>query len=198
MSSRAWAERLQPHSVPVCLFAFVAAAVLLVPPLVLGEVTARTYALTAAVLVLAVASVFPYAVVVGVVTLPLLYAGVGSYAAPRVVPTEAGSLPMTAALRHAVAGVSYVLGAAAVGAVGIGIDFAASSGSSPLPAALRPSFLAVGGAVVGGTFVGLQLWRYDVPLGTLDRRTVLVTGALGGLLALSPLVALWVFGATAG
>jgi nitric oxide reductase large subunit len=198
MASHARIARFRRYSVPLCLFALVAAVVLVVPPLVLGEVTARTYLLTAAVLVLALASVFPYAVAVGVVTLPLAYAGVGSYAAPRVVPTGAESLSVTAALRHAVAGVAYVLCAAAVGAVGLGADFALSSGSSGLPPGLRPSLLVVGGGVVAGTFVGLQLWRYDVPLEALDRRTILGTVALGALLAPSPVVALWVFGGTAG
>ena len=198
MASHARTARFQRYSVPVCLFALVAVVVLVAPPLVLGQLTARTYLLTAAVLVLAVTSVFPYAVVVGVVTLPLAYAGVGSYAAPRAIPTEAGSLSVTAALRHAVAGVAYVLCAAAVGAIGLGADFALSSGDSGLPAALRPSLLVVGGGLVAGTFVGLQLWRYDVPLGTLDRRTIVATVALGALLAPSPLVALWVFGGTAG
>jgi hypothetical protein len=196
MSAHVWLERFRPYSVPLCVFAIVVVAVLFVPPLLLGEATARTYALTAAVLILAITSVFPYAVVVSIVTLPLLYIGIGSYAAPRVIPVE--TLSTGAILRHVVAGVSYVLAAAIVGAIGLGADFATSSGSSPLPSALRPSFLLVGGVAVAGTFVGLQLWRYDTPVRTLDRRAILGTAVLGGLLALSPVVSLWMFGTAMG
>ncbi|MFW5963760.1 MAG: hypothetical protein ACOCQM_02755, partial [Natronomonas sp.] len=73
MSLHASAERFRPVSVPVSLFALVAVALLFVPPLVMGEVTFRTYALATAVSILAVSSVLPYAVVVAVGTLPLLY-----------------------------------------------------------------------------------------------------------------------------
>lgn len=193
MSTRAWVKQLQSYSVPVCVFALVAAVVLLVPPLVLGELSGRTYAITAAILILAVTSVFPYAVIVGVTTLPLLYAGVGSYAAPEVIPAESGDVSTTAVLRHVVTAVSYVLGAAIVGAVGIGVDFAVSSGSEAVPSALQPSFMIVGGVVVAGAFVTLQLWRYADPVDALDRRAVLGTVVLGTLLALSPVVALWLF-----
>lgn len=194
MSAHAWIERFQPYSVPVCVFAIVVVVALLVPPLVLGDPSARTYALTAAVFILALTSVLPYAVVVAVVTLPLLYAGIGSYAAPQAIPLGNDSPSPVEILRHVVAGVSYVLGAAVVGAVGFGADFATSSGSSPFLAALRPSFLIVGGVIVAGIFIGLQLWRYDASVGALEWRTILGTVVLGGLLALSPVVALWLFG----
>ena len=69
-------ERFRPHSVPVCVFAVVVTAAVVVPPLVL-DLSARTYAIAAAVLILGVTSAAPYAVVVSVVTLPLLYAGAG-------------------------------------------------------------------------------------------------------------------------
>lgn len=196
MSTRDWPGRLRSYSVPLCVFAIVVAVALLVPPLILGEPSARTYALTAAVFILAITSVLPYAVVVAVVTLSLLYAGIGSYAAPQVVPTENSSPSPVAVLRHVVAGVSYVLAAAVVGAVGLGAGFAASSGASPVPAVLQPSFLLLGGVVVGSTFIALQLWRYDTPISALDRRTLLGTVALGSLLALSPVVALWAFEST--
>jgi hypothetical protein len=186
--------RFRPYSVPVCLFVVVAVAVFLVPPLVLGEVSGRTYALTVAVLIVAISSVLPYAVAVGVLTVPFLYTGVGSYAAPVVIPASAESFSGMGALRHVVAGISYVVAAAAVGAVGIGIDFAASSGSTPLPRVGFPPFLALGGVVVASVFVAVQLWRYDGGIGELDRETVLGTVVLGALLAASPLVALWVFG----
>ncbi|MDS0222753.1 hypothetical protein NDI54_15510 [Haloarcula sp. S1AR25-5A] len=194
MSLQSFVGRFRPYSVPICLFVVVAAAVFLVPPLVLGEASGRTYALTAAVLIVAISSVLPYAVAVGVLTVPFLYTGIGSYAAPGVIPAPAESLSAVAALRHVVAGVSYVVAAAAVGAVGIGIDFAASSGSTPLPRVGFPPFLALGGAVVAGVFVAVQLWRYDGEIADLGRKTVLGTVVLGALLAVSPLVALWVFG----
>jgi hypothetical protein len=193
MSADAWTDRFRPHSVPTCLFVLVTLSILLVPPLVLGEATFRTYAITTAVVLLAASSVFPYAIVVAVVTLPLVSTGIASYASPDVLPAESGSLSVPAALRHVVAGIAYVLAAAAVGGIGIGVDFAVSSGSSPLPAALRPSFLFVGGVLVGGTFLTLQLWRYEGPADRLDRRAVFGTAALGVLLAVSPAVALWVF-----
>ncbi|WP_178916316.1 hypothetical protein [Natronomonas gomsonensis] len=190
MSLQASADRFRPVSVPVSLFVLVVATLVFVPPLVLGEVTFRTYAIATAVFILAVSSVFPYAVVVAVGTLPLLYLGFGTFASPTTLPAEDDSPSMTAAVRHVVAGIAYVLASAVVGGVGLGADFAVSSGSSPSP---LPSLLIVGGVVVASVFVGLQLWRYDGE-GTFDWRTVATTVVLGGLLALSPSVALWVFG----
>jgi len=191
-------ERFRHHVVPLVLFVIVAVAVLVVPPLVLGDLTARTYAVTAAIVVLAISSAFPYAILVAVGTLPLLYAGIASYAAPQT-PSDAGhSFSAATSLRHVVAGVSYVLGAAVVGAVGLGVQLAAPPGVTPGPAALQPSFLLLGGLIVAGIFVGGQLWRYDTPQGTLPRHTVLGTAALGVLLAVSPVVAYWVFGGSIG
>jgi hypothetical protein len=100
------------------------------------------------------------------------------------------------------AGISYVVAATAVGAVGIGIDFAASSGSNPVSAVGFPSFpsigvppfLLLGGGVVAGVYVAVQLWRYERPVRALGRQTVLGTVILGALLAASPVVALWIFG----
>lgn len=198
MSSPSAIERFRHHAVPLVLFVIVAVTVLVVPPLVLGDLTARTYALTAAVLILAITTAFPYAVLVAVGTLPLLHAGIASYAAPQT-PSDAGhSFSTATALRHVVAGVSYVLGAAVVGAVGLGAQMAAPRGATVGPAALQPSFLLLGGLLVAGAFVGAQLWRYDTPRGTLARHTVLGTAALGVLLAASPVVAYWVFGGAIG
>lgn len=193
MSSPSIIARFKPYGVPSVVFLLVAVAALVVPPLVLGEVTARTYALTAAVVVLAVGAVFPYAVLVALGTLPLLYAGIASFAAPKVEADVYHSFSAVAALRHVAAGVSYVLGAAVVGAIGVGVQIAVGSGSTTMPAAVQPFFLYLGGVIVAAGFVSLQLWRYDRPLGTLARRTVLGTVALGVLLALSPAVAYWVF-----
>ncbi|WP_336330230.1 hypothetical protein [Haloarcula sp. CGMCC 1.2071] len=194
MSLSRFVGRFRPYSVPICLFAVVAIAVLFVPPLVLGGATGRTYALTMAVLIVAISSVLPYAVAVGVLTVPFLYTGIGSYAAPEVLPTDAEPFGLAAALRHVIAGISYVVAATAVGAVGIGLDFAASSGSDPFPAVGFPPFLLLGGVVIAGVYVAVQLWRYERPVRGLGWDTVLGTGVLGAFLAASPLVALWIFG----
>ncbi|MFP4625194.1 MAG: hypothetical protein ACLFNI_01220 [Natronomonas sp.] len=202
MSSPSIIQRFKPHSVPLVLFAIVAIAALIVPPLVLGEATSRTYALTAAVFILAIGSVFPYALLVAVGTLPLLYTGYASYAAPQTSatlqtsPKTPYSFSPTSALRHVVAGVVYALEAAAVGAVGMGAQIAVGSGPTAVPAIFQPSFLFLGGTTVGVAFFGLQLWRYDTPLRTLDRQTILGTAVLGGLVALSPVVAFWIFNTT--
>ncbi|EMA27843.1 hypothetical protein [Haloarcula japonica] len=202
MSLPRFVRRFRPYSVPISLFAVVTAVVLFVPPLVLGEATGRTYALTVAVLIVAISSVLPYAVAVGVLTVPFLYTGIGSYAAPAVLPTDAEPCTLTAALRHVIAGISYVVAATAVGAVGIGLDFAASSGSDPfpavgflpLPALGFPPFLLLGGVVIAGVYVVVQLWRYGRPVRALGWDTVLGTAILGAFLAASPMVALWIFG----
>ena len=181
-------ERFRPHSVPVCVFAVVAAAAVLVPPLVL-DLSARTYAIAAAVLILGVTSAAPYAVAVSVVTLPLLYAGAGSYASPAAVLDAERPAPVDA-LRHVAAGIVYVLAAGAVGAIGVGASFAADSGSSTL----QPVLMVAGSALVAATFVGLQLWRHNDPTGGLETRTVLGTVVLGLFLLPAGPVALLLFG----
>ena len=181
-------ERFRPHSVPVCVFAVVAAAAVLVPPLVL-DLSARTYAIAAAVLILGVTSAAPYAVAVSVVTLPLLYAGAGSYASPAAVLDAERPAPVDA-LRHVAAGIVYVLAAGAVGAIGVGASFAADSGSSTL----QPVLMVAGSALVAATFVGLQLWRHNGPAGDLGTRTVLGTVVLGLFLLPAGPVALLLFG----
>lgn len=193
MPSRTFAARLRPHGVPVAVFAVVLATVLVVPPAVLGELTARTYALATAVVILSVSSAFPYAVVVAVATLPLVSLDAGSYASPRSLPDATDAPTWVAALRHVVAAVGYVLAAAMVGGIGIGLDFFVSSGSGGMPGG-QPVFMILGSGLVGVTFVTLQLWRYDAPVAALDRRTVIGTVALGALLTPAGRVALWVFG----
>ncbi|MDQ2074300.1 hypothetical protein RBH20_17310 [Haloarcula sp. H-GB4] len=202
MSLSRFVGRFRPYSVPICLFTAVVAAVLVVPALVLGGPTGRTYALTVAVLIVAISSVLPYAAAVGVLTVPFLYTGVGSYASPSVLPADREQLALAAALRHVIAGILYVVAATAVGAVGIGLDFAASSGSEPFPAVgFRqfpslgfPPFMLLGGVVIAGVYVITQLWRYEKPVRDLGWETVFGTVALGSFLAVSPLVALWIFG----
>lgn len=193
MSLPSTLQTVKRHSVPLAVFVIVAGVVLVMPPIVLGEVTTRTYALTAAVLILAVSSALPYAVVVALGTLPLLYAGLASFAAPQPASASPHVFSAAAALRHAVAGISYVLGAAAVGAIGFGVQIGMESDSTVMPAAFLPPFLYFGGILVAGVFVPLQMWRYNTPLDELTRGTVLGTVTLGVLLALSPAVAFWVF-----
>ncbi|WP_058365715.1 hypothetical protein [Haloparvum sedimenti] len=193
MSTPSIRRSFRRHSVPLVLFGLVTLAVLVVPPLVLGEVTTRTYAIAAAILILAVGAAFPYAVLVALGTLPLLRAGIASFAAPQRTADGPHSFSAEASVRHVVAGVAYVLGAAAVGAIGLGAQIGLRSGPTATPTFLRPSFLYLGGLLVGGAFVALQLWRYDAPPGDLDRRTALATVGLGVLIALAPAVAFWVF-----
>ncbi|MBV0902854.1 hypothetical protein [Haloarcula salina] len=185
--------RFRQLSAPLSVAAVVAGALLVVPPLVLGELTARAYLLTTAPVIIAIASATPYAVLVGVGTLPVLYAGLGSYASPRGIPRGGERPDLGTALRHATAGVGYALAAAILGAVGIGIDMASPAVAS-VPTALEPSFFHLGGVVVGALYVGCQLWRYDAAVRQPDPRVIGATVVLGGLLAVSPAVALWVFG----
>lgn len=185
--------RFKRHSVPLVVFFIGVVAVIVVPPIVLGELTVRTYALTAAVIILAVGAVFPYAVLIALGSLLLLYTGVASFAAPKTGADVDHSFSVVTAIRHVAAGVSYVFGAAVVGALGIGAQFAAGGEPTAIPAVLQPLFLYAGGVIVAGAFVSLQLWRYDRPLDALAQRTILGTVVLGVLLALSPAVAFWVF-----
>ena len=182
-------ERFRPHSVPVCILAVVVAAAVVVPPLVL-DLTPRTYAIAAAVLILAVISTAPYAVAVAVLTLPFQYLGLASYASPRTV--QDGRPSLVGSLRHTAAGFAYVLAAGAVGGIGVGVDVASSTSASTPPTGVPFTYLAGGG--VGLAFVGLQLWRHDGPVGDLETRTVSGTVALGLLLIPAGRVALWLFG----
>lgn len=191
-------ERLRPCAVPTAIVIIVALAVLLVPPLVLGEVTARTYAITAAILVLALGTAFPYALLVALGTLPLLYAETASYAAPQPSADVPHSFSVLTALRHVIAGTMYALAAAAVGAIGVGAQIGGTGVPEAVPTALQPVLLFLGGALVGAAFVFLQLWRYERPVRTLDWQTSLWTAVLGALLAVSPVVAYRTFENAAG
>lgn len=193
MSSPSILDRFRPHSVPVVIFAIAAIAITIVPPLVLGEVTTRTYALTVAVVVLALGAVLPYALLVAIGTLPLLYAGLASYAAPQPSPDNAHSFSPIAILRHVAAGVAYSVGAAVVGAIGIGVQLGAPEGAAAWTIGEQPSLLVLGGVIVGVTFVAFQLWRYDTTLRTLNRGILLGTAVLGVLVAISPVIAFWIF-----
>lgn len=181
-------ERFRRHSVPV-LFAIVAVVAFGAPPLSAGTVMRLTSEFTTVVFVLSVWAGFPYALLVAVGTLPLLFRGMASFTAPRTTGEEAHVYSRDAALRHVIAGVSYALGATVVGAHGIGVQMTLGRKMTVLPPSKQPSFLVVGGVIVGVAFVGLQLWRYDAAPGTLSRRNILGTVGLGVLLALAPKVA---------
>ncbi|WP_424004858.1 hypothetical protein ACOZ4I_18315 (plasmid) [Haloarcula salina] len=187
------AARLRPVSVPLGIGVLVAGMAVVVPPLALGELTARAYLLTAALIIISIASATPYAVVVGVGTLPLLYAGLGSYASPRRFPPRDERPDIWTGLWHVAAGGAYALAAAIVGAIAIGIDFTTAS-ETAVPTVLQPSFFHLGGVVVAALYVCCQLWRYEGAVRERDRRAVAWTLVLGGLLAPAPAVALWVFG----
>ena len=111
-------ERFRPHSVPVCVFAVVAAAAVLAPPLVL-DLSARTYAIAAAVLILGVTSAAPYAVTVSVVTLPLLYAGAD--VTPRI--STAAAMAYVLADRSSISGGTSTAAAATMARIQIGTEW---------------------------------------------------------------------------
>ena len=181
-------DRYRENAVPLTLLLITAVAVLVVPPIAAGEVGA--YGAVPFGVMIAFTTVFPYACVVAVGTLPLLYADLASFAAPDTDADAFHSFSWDTALRHVVAGFAYVVSAATVGAIGIGVQIILEDHT--ILDAFRPSFL-IGSVIVAVAFVGTQLWRYDRPLRTLPLRTVLGTLALGGLLALSIVAAFSVF-----
>lgn len=183
--------RSKGYAVPLLVFLIVGFTVLIIPPIVLNEATARTYTITAAVIILAVSAVMPYAILVALATLPLHYTGIASFTAPETKEDGSYSFSIAAALRHVAAGVAYVLGAAVVGAIGFGAQIGMGDESTPIVPVLQPSFLYLGGLVIGGTFVCLQFWRFDKPMNELSHRTIVGTLTLGVLLTLSPVVSYW-------
>lgn len=193
MTARALQERARPYSVPASIVALVAIAVVVLPPILLGELTGKTYALTAVVVILAVTSAIPYALGVGLVTLPLLHLGVATYASPAVLPGSDDSPSVGAVVRHFLAGVGYTLAAAVVGGIGIGADFATANDSA-VPVELLPSFMYIAGGIVAACYVALQLWRHDATPDGLDGSVVAGTAALGVPLVVAGRVALFVFG----
>jgi len=181
-------DRYKESAVPLTLFLITAVAILIVPPIALGDLGA--IAVVPFVILIAFMNVFPYACVVAVGTLPLLYANIASFAAPDADTGALHSFSWGAALRHVVAGFLYVVGAATVSAIGIGIQIIRED--ETILDTFQLSFL-IGSVLVAGAFVGTQLWRYDRPLRTLPLRTVLGTLVLGSLLALSIVAAFWMF-----
>lgn len=196
MSSFSNFDWLRPYSVPVIISSILVIGAIIVPPLVLGEVTTETYVITAAVIILAVSATLPYALLVGIGTLPFLYTGFASYAAPQPSADTAHPFSPAAALRHVVVGVGYVLVAAVVGAIGFGSQMGIPAREAPRALGGQPAFLVLGGLIIAATFVTLQLWRYDTALRTLDRKILLGTVVLGLPVAVSPIVAFWIFNAT--
>lgn len=192
MDSAALPDHLNRYATPLVVSLLVALAVLAVPPMVLGELTGRTYALTAAVLIIALGSVLPYALLVALGTLPLFAVEGVSFIAPPS-GSDADGFSAVVALRHVAAGIYYVLAAAVVGAIGIATQIGAGNAVGSIPEPIQPVLFYGGGLPVAAAFVSLHLWQYDAPVGDLDRWTVLGTVGLGGLLALAPVVTFWVF-----
>lgn len=192
MTASALHERVRPHSVPVCIVALVAVAVVVLPPFLLGELTGKTYALTAAWVFLSLWASMPFALAVGIVTLPFVYTGTATYAAPTLLPEAGGSASATAVVRHFAAGFAYALAAGVVGAIGLGADFATAN-EPAVPTGSLPSFTLLGGSVVAACYVALQLWRHDATPRGVDRRAVAGTVALGAALAPAGRAAVWTF-----
>lgn len=184
-------ERLKQHAVPIVVFGIVAVVAFIVTPVTIGE-WSMMYDVTVVVFILSIWAGLPYALLVAVGTLPLLYTGIASFAAPQTMSEEPHVYTTEAAYRHFIAGVAYVLGATVVGAHGIIIQMSVRQEMMELPPSLQLSFLGVGGVLVAVAFVSLQFWRYDARLRTLSRWNILGTVGLGVLLALSPKVAYWV------
>lgn len=192
MSSFPTTLSFKRYSVPIVVSIVVVVATLAIPPVVLGEIPARTYGLVAALLIISISPTLPYAVIVSFGTLPLLYAGIASFAAPEPGADAPHVFSAEAIIRHVVAGISYVLSAAAVGAIGIGAQLEVRDGFAAIPTVFQPFVLYFGGVLVAGVFVVFQLWRYDTSLTKISWPTLAGTVALGILLALSPAVALWI------
>lgn len=173
-------DRYKEDAVPLALLLIMAVAMFIVPPIALGDLGAIGG--VPFVILFALIEVFPYACVVAVGTLPLLYANIASFAAPDTDADDFHSYSWDATVRHVVAGFLYVVGATIVSAIGIGIQIMRED--QTILETFQPWFL-IGSGIVAVAFVGAQLWRYDRPLRTLPLRTVLGTLVLGGLLALS-------------
>jgi hypothetical protein len=190
------ANRLSSHSVPALVSGLAATLLFVVPPVVSGRLAVgKAYLLAAAILTLAVVNGAPYTVLVTVATLPLIRTGSAGDASPEAVavaPTGgAGTTTGEVAIRHVVVGIGYGLASACVGSVLVGAWLA----GLPLPSSVGvPTGALVGGLLIGGAFVGLQLWRYRALGARLDWRTAATTAGLGGLLVLSPAVTYWRFG----
>lgn len=184
MPSLGLADRVAPFSVPVAVFGVAAGFVAVVPPLASGPISAtESYLFALAIILLALAYAAPYALAVAVVTLPVLRLGIAGYAPPELRATDASTTVLGAA--HVATGVLYALAAAAVGGLALGAQIA----GSPDTAFRFPFGPLGGGLLVGGAYVVFQLWRGR----RRDPRTLVVTFALGGLLALSPVVARQLF-----
>lgn len=179
MPARRLAERFAPLSVPVAMVALVAGFAAVVPPLVSGPIpVGEAYVYAVVLLILAVTYGAPYAVVVAVATLPVLWLGIAGYAPPELAESDASTT--TLAVAHATVGFFYALAAAFVGSLALGAQIA----GSPDTAFTFPFGTLGGGVLVGGAYVGFQLWRGS----RRDLRTVTVTVVLGALLAASPVV----------
>lgn len=180
-----------PYTVPVCVFCLVAAIAVVVPLLVADTITLRrAYLLTLVFLILAVSYNVAYAAFVAVVTLPVLWTGIAGYASPESAPGDGDAVTIERAVHHVTVGAFYALSSAFVGSLFIGLEFV----WSPIGGGFGvPGGAFVGGLLVGGAYVTLQLWRYRTLDGSLEPRTTTATVLLGALLVLSPVVTYWLF-----
>lgn len=187
MPARRLAERLAPLSVPLAMVALVVGFAAVVPPLVAGPIpVGEAYVYAVVLLIIAVTHSAPYAVVVAVATLPVLWLGIAGYAPPEL--AESDTSTSTVAVAHVTVGFLYALAAAFVGSLALGAQIA----GSPETAFTFPFGTLGGGVLVGGAYVGFQLWRTR----HRDPRTVAMTVVLGVLLAASPVVVRRLFAAT--
>ena len=182
-------DRYKEEAVPLVFLLIVSVSLFVVPPVALGELGVTL--LIPLLILIVLLAVWPYACAVAVGTLPLLYANIASFAAPDTDTDAFHSFSLDTVLRHTVAGFSYVVGAATVSAVVIGIQMFQADDETVVET-FQPWFL-LGSVTVAVAFVVTQLWRYDRPLRTLPLRIVFGTLILGGLLALSIVPAFWHF-----
>lgn len=185
--------RFKQYAGPLAVFLVLAVAFLVAPLLPLEERSVG-YLMTALAVVVGFGAALPYAALVAVGTLPLLSAGVASFAAPDPQARVAHSFSDDTAIRHFTAGLYYGIGASILSFIGFGVDIVRKDMSRAALEAVHPLFMPLyGSVIVAVIFVWFQLWRYDAPLDAIPRRTVVGTTVLGVLLALSPAAAFWVF-----
>ena len=182
-------DRYKEEAVPLVFLLIVSVSLFVVPPVALEELGVTL--LIPLLILIVLLAVWPYACAVAVGTLPLLYANIASFAAPDTDTDAFHSFSLDTVLRHTVAGFSYVVGAATVSAVVIGIQMFQADDETVVET-FQPWFL-LGSVTVAVAFVVTQLWRYDRPLRTLPLRIVFGTLILGVLLALSIVPAFWHF-----
>lgn len=199
-------HRLHPRRLPVPLVVgFVVVVVGLALPLTaMGTMPlTRAYGFAGLFLVISVLFSFPYALLVTLGTLPLLWMAHPGYASPTSAREGNGASPtLSLVTRHVVAGLFYSLAAVFVGVLCFAVTFALPSLSgSGLPRPPTPGLdgtfpipwpMLVGGILVASVFLACSLVRSRA-VGSDSRRQRLVTTALAVLVALAPAATFAVF-----